>query len=272
MRTRSNIADKRAPTRGSSSNSSSGSAGILPSGIAAGSASLSHIVYALLRRAVIEGRLAPGATLHEPGIAARLGVSRTPVREALLRLQGDGLVAIRPQSGTTVAPIDFDRVAEALIVREALEVRMIGFVVDRTDDGFLASLHQTAADMARAHADGANTRYIAADDAFHRLLAERSGLKLVAGILDGVNAHLDRLRYMSISAPGRNKAAIAEHRAIIEGLQNRNADAAHRAMDEHMRATRRIVEALCDAARRGPAPVPAAPPATPPKKTRIPKG
>ncbi|MEM7024082.1 MAG: GntR family transcriptional regulator, partial [Pseudomonadota bacterium] len=101
---------------------------------------LSQQIYGHMRRAIIEGRLEPGGTIDEPAVAHHFGVSRTPVREALLRLRQDGLVEIRRQAGTFVAPIDRTRVEEGMIVREALEPRALEIACARTDQRTLDDL------------------------------------------------------------------------------------------------------------------------------------
>ncbi len=91
----------------------------------------SGTAFAWLRDEILSGRLRPGQALSENEIAQRLGVSRTPVREAIIRLESEGLLVVRPQVGTTVAPIDVDAVSDVQFLREAIECRTVGLAAQR---------------------------------------------------------------------------------------------------------------------------------------------
>jgi len=104
--------------------------------------------YAWLRQAILAGALPPGSPLSENEVASRLGVSRTPVREAIIRLEGEGLLVVRPQVGTTVAAIDLDAVADGQFLREAVECRAVALAAGRID-AFFATIHAPAREIGR---------------------------------------------------------------------------------------------------------------------------
>jgi len=205
---------------------------------------LSPQVYRLLRRAIVEGRLKPGTTLKEPALASYLHVSRTPVREAFLRLQQDGLLDLRPQSGTFVAPIDRTRVEEGMIVREALEVRAAAIAAEKISEPELTFLRGETDRMADAARSGDNRSFIEADDRFHRALVDASAFSHIGLIIEQVNAQLDRIRYLSANIPERPEASVNEHWQLIDRLADRDADGSASAVQAHLTASWAIIRTI----------------------------
>jgi len=205
---------------------------------------LSPQIYRLLRRVIVEGRLKPGAALKEPALAAHLQVSRTPVREAFLRLQQDGLLDLRPQSGTFVAPIDRTRVEEGMIVREALEVRAAAIAAVKISESELTILRRETDRMTDAARSGDNRSFIEADDRFHRALVDASAFSHIGVIIEQVNAQLDRIRYLSANVPERPEASVDEHWQLIDRLANGDADGSANAAQAHLTASWAIIRAI----------------------------
>lgn len=191
-------------------------------------------IYGILRQEIVTGRLRPGQALDEKAIAATLAVSRTPVHEAVKKLADEGLVEVRAQSGTTVAPMDPRKVAEAHIIRRALEIESAALAALRIDEAGLARLadihmlHEAAIERQR-YAEA-----IGQDDAFHRTICEISGLPMLWRAIEISKAQLDRCRHMMLPREGRAEATLAEHRAIAGALAARDAEAARCAMREHL--------------------------------------
>lgn len=183
---------------------------------------LSDQVYGELRRAIVTGALVPNTPIQEPAIATHFGVSRTPVREALLRLRDDGLVIIRKQAGTFVAPIDPKRVEEGMLVRESLEPRIVEVATDQLSEQQLADLAAETSSMADAIVSKDRHRFIEADDRFHRILIDACRFDHIADIIHRVNAQLDRVRYLGASEPVRARTAVREHRALIDCLRKKD--------------------------------------------------
>ena len=207
---------------------------------------LSEQIYAHLRDVIVTGRLAPGIGLHEPSLAQQFGTSRTPVREALLRLRDDGLIDIRRQSGTFIAAIDANRVEEGMMVREALEPRLAAMAATRMTDRVLADLVFETDQMAKAVGQGDSRSFIDADDRFHRILVDTSGFLHVAAIIQRVNAQLDRIRYLSASEPIRSQLALDEHRAMIECLRAGDADGTAEMMQRHLAGSWIVIRRLLE--------------------------
>lgn len=207
-------------------------------------APLSEQVYGQLRDAIVFGHIVPGTALHEPSIAQLFGTSRTPVREALLRLRDEALLEIKRQSGTFVAPVDPKRVEEGMIVRESLEPRMAAMAAEKMTDRILADLVFETEEMTKAVAASDSRLFIAADDNFHRILLDASGYPHIVQIIQQVNAHLDRLRYLSASEPVRAQTALEEHHAMIDRLRARDANGAAELLLTHLQGSWVLIREL----------------------------
>jgi len=192
-------------------------------------------VYAALRAAIVSAELEPGRRLSENELAELLGVSRTPVREALARLRDERLVAIVPQLGTFVTLISFAAIEDAAFVREALECAAIRRTVERVTDAGLAGLQSNLAAQERAEEQGDAESFDALDDALHRLLAELSGHEIAWSLARRANGHLDRVRGLSLPEPGYLGEMVAEHRELIAAIAASDADRAEAAMRHHLR-------------------------------------
>jgi GntR family transcriptional regulator, rspAB operon transcriptional repressor len=191
-------------------------------------------IYEVIRGRIIIGELRPGQALNEFEIAKQLGVSRTPVREAVKRISDEGLIEVFAQNGTFVTKMSRSAIEEAYIIRNALE---------------LESVRRAAARMTREHKDAlddiiamhqlAITRHrfadaIRLDDQFHRYIAEINGLSMLWRTVDISKAQMDRGRYLSIPRPGWGEVTIEQHKAIVAALTARKATAAVTAMRDHL--------------------------------------
>ncbi|WP_282609532.1 GntR family transcriptional regulator [Pelagibius sp. Alg239-R121] len=216
----------------------------LPDAVLRSDSPLSEQIYARLREVIVAGRIAPGTALHEPSITKQFGTSRTPVREALLRLRDEGLIDIKKQSGTFVAPIDPDRVVEGMIVRESLEPRLAAMAAEKMTDRILADLIFETGQMTKAVESGNSLLFIASDDNFHRILLDASGFPHIVEIIQRVNAHLDRVRYLSASEPVRAQTALDEHHAMIERLRAGDATGAAEMLLAHLEGSWVLIREL----------------------------
>lgn len=195
---------------------------------------LSDQVYTLVRKAIVLGHLPPGAPINEPEIAGRLGISRTPVREAVKKVSDEGLIEVFAQHGTFVCDIRRAQVEEAYIIRIALEgesvMRAAATITPRQlqDIEDIHQAHETA--VRRARYDEA----IARDDDLHRTIAEVNGLHMLWKVVDITKAQMDRCRLQTLPDPGAGLQTIAQHRAIIDALAGGNPEVARQAMTQHL--------------------------------------
>jgi DNA-binding GntR family transcriptional regulator len=209
---------------------------------------LSLQVYHLVRDAIVSGQLQPHDGISEPEIASLLSISRTPIREALLRLQREGLVDIRPQAGTSVTPVDWDRVEEGMIVREALELRAIEAAIPDLSGTAIQSLTGATDRMETANSSSNLDAFLAADDAFDDVILQASGYRHIPIIIEEINGHLDRVRSMSDQTPYRMPQAIDEHRDVLSAIKTGKPMAGVDAMRRHLQSSWSILRKIGETA------------------------
>lgn len=191
-------------------------------------------VYALLRDRIVMVDLDPGAPINERALVEQLGVSRTPIREAVRRLSKEGLIEIQPHVGTFVADLSMAKLQEGHLVRSSLECATIRMAATRFDAAADAGLQGVLKRHRKAHAQGSSRDVIAADDAFHRTIVETSGFPAVWSIICQARAELDRLRHLTTAIPGRSPSAIKEHGEILEALRAGDPDRCQRTLQRHL--------------------------------------
>jgi len=191
-------------------------------------------VYRLLRQSIITLRLPPGATIIEKQITDHLGISRTPVRDALRQLADEGLVTIKPQSGTFVALIDRLQLEEGRVIRRALEIEAIRLAAAHVDEAAIERLTDLLALQERAGKRDRYDEFIAYDDQFHRTINELSGLPRLWRMISGAKAQLDRVRHLSAPLPGQIERVLAQHRAVVAALARRDPERSIKALAHHL--------------------------------------
>jgi DNA-binding GntR family transcriptional regulator len=206
------------------------------------SASTSALIYQVLWNDIVSLRRYPGDPILEKEIAAQFGVSRTPVREAILRLSNEKLIEILPQSGTFVARIALDTLPEAIVVRKALEdvtVRAAAVKASRTQIANLrANLELQKVQAVEADYEG----FRRTDDTFHTLIAEAAGYPGIWDIIKSVKIKVDRYCHLSLPKPGRIARLIKEHTAIFNAIRDHEPDRAAEAIHAHLDAIMTGVE------------------------------
>ncbi len=190
-------------------------------------------VYDWLHRRVLRGDLAPGARLSETEIAAEIGVSRQPVREAFIRLAGDGLAEVRPQRGTYISKISISAVLSARLIREAVESDLARLTATLRPPAILDAMQAEIGLQHQADRAGDVNAFIESDDRFHRLLAEAAGHEAVWNDLERLKSQMNRLRHMSMRVFDRAQT-IAQHQDILDAVQRGDAEAADRAARVHL--------------------------------------
>lgn len=191
-------------------------------------------IYDLLRSQIVTGAISPASIIDEKSIAAQLSVSRTPVREAVKKLSDENLVEVFAQSRTRAAPLDLKELHQAYIVRRALEIESTALAVSNMTKTHLSALSELLLQHAQLIAAKDYVNAIAADDNFHRYIAEISGLPRLWRAVEISKAHLDRCRHLALPHPGEAEATLSQHRKIIRSLQSKDAEKARSAMAEHL--------------------------------------
>jgi DNA-binding GntR family transcriptional regulator len=201
-------------------------------------------IYQQLYAAIVSLALKPGMSLQEKRIAEDFGVSRTPVREALLRLAETGLVEIFPQSGTFVSRIPISAIPEAVVIRKSLErttVERAAEVATAEDIGRLDAIIARQ----RAHAERNETSlFYEQDEAFHEAISSIAGYPNMWTLVKTVKLQIDRARRLTLPVTGRMAIVIEEHIAIRDAISAGDEARACEAMMRHLGAVIPDVQAL----------------------------
>lgn len=190
-------------------------------------------VHGLLRGAIVAGQFRPEERLNERGIAAELGVSTTPVKEALRRLEAEGLVTTQPRRGIYVA-FGEAQAEEMTLARAALESTIARLAAQRIDDRAIAELEGCARMMAEATASGDVRLLIALNTQFHQAIHAASRCTYLVRLLEAQKLYDQLARQALLSDEAERAHALAEHGAVFAAVSRRDEDAAEQAMRAHV--------------------------------------
>ncbi len=189
-------------------------------------------VYQVLRTNIIELHLKPAHQISENEISDRLGISRTPVREAFIRLAEDGLLKITPQKRTLVSLIDLDQAAEARFIRQAMEKAVLGEACGRLSAGARRDLEANLAAQEECLRDNAFDRMLTADNDFHRIIFRDCGRERSWLFVKKLDFNYDRLRILVI--PRVIGSVIEEHRDVLDILVSGREDRIAGFVESHL--------------------------------------
>jgi DNA-binding GntR family transcriptional regulator len=212
--------------------------------------SLHEEVVGILREMILEGRLPPGSRIAEADLCRRLGVSRTPLREALKVLASDQLVELLPNRGAVVAQVTVAETAELFEVLEGLEAIVGELAASRMSDSAIAELKALHGRLIEHHRDGRRAEYFAANQQIHRRLVEAAGNATLAALHTGYSRKIARARYAANFSQLRWDESVQEHAEIIAALERRDGAALSLLLREHLRRT---AQSVLDALRASPA-------------------
>lgn len=199
-------------------------------------AQLERRVYERLRDGIVDGVHAPGSQLVEARIAEELGVSKTPVREALIRLQRDGLVQIEPYRGARVLEPSAADIREVLELRSLLECHIARDLATRQPDDVLEALDRCVAESKAALGAGDGQALLDSLTEFSDLMADACGNDRMVKLLGDLRSVLLLIGTTSLRAPGREARSIDEHEAILAAIRSGDGDAAVAATAAHIRS------------------------------------
>lgn len=193
---------------------------------------LREIVFESLREAIISGVLAPGERLMEIQLADEMGVSRTPVREAIRKLELEGFVVMIPRKGAYVAGVSHKDVADVFEIRAALEGLAASLAAERVTEEEIEQMERI---LLYHEEEEVNLEEIVESDTdFHALVYKASRNERLIQILANLREQIQRFRATSLAVPGRVKEAIEEHRAIVEALASHDAEKAQELATAHI--------------------------------------
>lgn len=195
---------------------------------------LRDVVFNTLRRAILTGQLKPGERLMEVHLANRLGVSRTPIREAIRKLELEGLVIMIPRRGAEVARITEKSLKDVLEVRRALDALSVELACERITGEGMERLWGACQEFERA-AKGKDASVIArADVALHDIIVEAAGNLRLAQLVNNLSEQMYRYRFVYIKEESKHDMLVAEHREIYESIAGRDRERAARAARLHI--------------------------------------
>ena len=195
---------------------------------------LRELVYEELRMLIMTGQIKPGTRMMEIDLAESMGVSRTPVREAIRQLEKDNLVTIEPRRGAYVSDISAKDMEDMLFVREPLEGLATYLAAQNMTDDGLEELKKVNARYEEAYNEGETESLIQLDTRFHNLVTEGSGNKYLIAILKDLQEQVLRFRYIYFKSIRRAAEVIDEHRLILSSMIERDQDAAQKYSIEHI--------------------------------------
>lgn len=199
---------------------------------------------AVLRDLILSLRLEPGAVLSRDEIAHAFGVSPMPVRDALKWLEGQGLVAIRPQSGTRVTRIDVQLSKEAQFLRIGVELEVVRRVAERRSESDILELSNIVRHQRLELNAGNPEEFTRIDSAFHEAMYRMAGVVGLWRRIQEMRVHIDRLRRMHLLVGGKMKRILADHEAIVDAIRARDLGRAEAAVRKHLSDTSSAIERL----------------------------
>ena len=191
-------------------------------------------VYNQLHRSIVSLDLKPGSPISEQEIAQAEGVSRTPVREAILRLSKECLVEVVPKSGTYVGRIPLASLPEALIAKSALEKVTIQAAAQRSTPSQIMKLKASLEEQREAARDDKYQDFAKADDAFHELIASIAGYSSIWTMIKQLKVQIDRTRRLILQDAGVMEMTLEEHELIVKAIEDNNPSISSSRMEEHM--------------------------------------
>lgn len=196
--------------------------------------SIQTLVYEELKKNIMSLRLKPGQAMSTQEMATRLEVSRTPVREAFLHLQAEGLVEMIPQRETVVSKIDLKRAKQEKFIRECLELGVIDQFLEKRDQETIRRMAgaiqiQEQCDKARDYVG-----FLDADDQFHKALFDATGQQMAWAIIAQRNGHYNRLRILYIQEKTVMESSIQQHAQIVSFLEVGERENIRKALASHI--------------------------------------
>lgn len=195
---------------------------------------LRDVVFNTLREAILTGELQPGERLMEIALANRLGVSRTPVREAIRKLELEGLVIMMPRRGAQVAQITEKDLNETLEVRLGLEEMAVRFACERMTDNQMEEIRQAAEDFESMIDKGDLTALAQADERFHTLIYQATANDCLCNITNNLREQVYRYRIEYLKNRTVRQHLANEHKNICQALEARDVEQARAALCAHI--------------------------------------
>jgi GntR family transcriptional regulator, rspAB operon transcriptional repressor len=194
-------------------------------------------VFERLRGMIISLELPPGSPLSRAALAEQFGVSSTPIRDALMRLEEEGLVDVFPQYATVVSRVDVRLAQQAHFLRQAVELEIVRGLAIGHDATVAADLNRTIALQQQFAKAGDFEKFMAADNEFHAQLYAASGKQDIWVLVKSRSGHIDRLRRLHLPSPGKAQDIVRHHKLIAKAIGAGEPDEAQKYLRTHLSGT-----------------------------------
>lgn len=202
---------------------------------------LRDVVFNTLRQAILTGELKPGERLMEIHLANRLGVSRTPIREAIRKLELEGLVTMIPRRGAEVAQITEKSMSDVLEIRRAMDALCAELACERITEEALERLHEACGRFAQTIKSRDVKKIAQADVELHDIILQATGNNRLIQLVNNLSEQMYRYRFEYIKDLSQHENLVEEHRIIYESLLNRDAKRAAEAAKTHIDNQRKAI-------------------------------
>lgn len=191
-------------------------------------------VFEQLRHMIVSLTLAPGTALSRSALQRDFGLSSTPIRDALMRLEEAGLVEVFPQSRTIVSLIDVPLARQAQFLRRSIEQEAVRILADTADAGLVDRLHAVIEEQGKWAKAGDLERFNDADLAFHKILYDAAGVPDLWALVRKRSGHIDRIRRLHLPIGGKAAQIVRDHEAIVNAISKGEPDLAQSELRDHL--------------------------------------
>jgi DNA-binding GntR family transcriptional regulator len=203
--------------------------------------SIRELVYQQLRQQIVDGGFTPSSRMVASRIAEQLGVSRTPVREALHVLENEGLLQYTPRAGYRVGPLRWEEVSQLSEIRIVNETLAAIWAMDRITPGEISSLNDNI-DQSEADLKNGNTAsFVELDAEFHARIARSSGSERLFEICQGIRRHMLRYRIASLYLPDTGLVSIRGHRRLLAAIADKDRGGIEGAVRQHLEESKNYI-------------------------------
>ena len=202
--------------------------------------SLRELALEHLRESIVSGKLKMGQVLSERSISDELGVSKSPVREALAQLRDEGLVTIEPQKGARVFTLSDSEVAQICDFRLAIETAAFELALARNPEALAADMEEIVSKMEEAQLKGRNATYLALDTSFHELIFKHCGNTYLAASYSRYVGKIAALRTHLSALPRHTELSFEEHKQLAQAVRAGTKKEIRRLLSEHIDRTRQV--------------------------------
>jgi DNA-binding GntR family transcriptional regulator len=194
-------------------------------------------VFERLRGMIISLALPPGSALSRAELAAQFGVSSTPIRDALMRLEEEGLVDVFPQYATVVSRVDVRLAQQAHFLRQAVELEIVRGLAISHHEAFVTELNAAIARQQQFAKAGEFEKFMAADNEFHAQLYATADKQDIWTLVKSRSGHIDRLRRLHLPSPGKAQDIVRHHKLIVRAIDAGDPDEAQKHLRTHLSGT-----------------------------------